>query len=453
MKLHLPAGCTAALLLAAALGATSKISPEEARLHDLKQAVDRKIAAEYASLEAIYKDIHAHPELSFMETRTAALVAKELRACGFEVTEKVGGMGVVGVMKNGPGPVILVRADMDALPIKEETGLPYASKVVTKDFAGKDQPAMHACAHDMHVTGLIGTARVLSALKEHWSGTLIMIGQHAEEMIGGARAMLQDGLYTKFPTPHAAIALHVGGDIPAGEVGYVEGPVYANVDAVIIKVRGIGGHGARPHTTRDPVVLTGQIIGALQTIVSRELKPGTPAVVTIGSIHGGSRSNIIPSEVTMELTLRCYDEAVGDHLVASIKRICENLGRAAGLPDHLLPEVTMPYDRTPVVVNDGALTRRLAGTFRAWFPAEQVKAQEPATYGEDFSEFGRTTHRVPICIFWVGGSDPAVMAAHQKKGEPWPSNHSPFWAPVPEPTMKASVKAMSAAVLDLMAKR
>ena len=419
----------------------------------LRDAVDRKIAVEYASLEAIYKDLHTHPELSFMETRTAALVAQEMRALGFEVTEKFGGMGVVAVMKNGPGPVLLVRADMDALPIKEETGLPYASKAVVKDLTGKEQPAMHACAHDMHVTGLIGTARVLTSLKPHWSGTLIMIGQHAEELGGGARAMLQDGLYTKFPTPDAAIALHVGGDIPAGQVGYVEGPVYANVDSVNIKVRGIGGHGARPHTTRDPIVLAGQIIGALQTIVARELKPGTPAVVTIGSIHGGTKANIIPAEVTMELTLRCYDEAVGNHLIASIRRICENLGRAAGLPDHLLPEVTIPYDRTPVVVNNVALTRRLAGTFQKWFPADQVKAQEPATYGEDFSEFGRTTHKVPISIFWIGGTDPAVMAAAHAKGEPWPSNHSPLWAPVPEPTLKASVKAMSAAVLDLLAKK
>lgn len=451
MKHPLPS-CLAALVLATALGATSIISTAESRLHDLKQAVDRKIAADYASLETIYKDIHANPELSFVEVRTAALVAKELRALGFEVTEKFGGMGVVGVMKNGPGPTVLVRADMDALPIKELTGLPYASKVVMKDFAGAEQPAMHACAHDMHVTGLIGTARVLASMRRNWSGTLILIGQHAEEMIGGARAMLQDGLYTKFPTPDYAIALHVGGDIPAGQVAYVEGPVYANVDTVVIKVRGIGGHGARPHTTRDPVVLAGQIINALQTIVSRELKPGTPAVVTIGSIHGGTRPNIIPAEVTMELTLRCYDEAVGDHLIASIRRICENLGRAAGLPDHLLPEVTVPYDRNPVTVNDVPLTRRLAGTFRRWFPADQVQPTEPATYGEDFAEFGRTTHKVPICIFWIGGTDPAVMAEHQRKGEPWPSNHSAFWAPVPEPTLKASVKAMSAAVLDLMAK-
>jgi hippurate hydrolase len=445
--------CLTVALAAARLCATSTISPEEARLHDLKHAVDTKIAAEYASLEAIYKDIHANPELSFVETRTAALVAKEMRALGFEVTEKFGGLGVVAVMKNGPGPVVLVRADMDALPIKEETGLPYASKVVMKDFAGKEQPAMHACAHDMHVTGLIGTARVLTAMKSQWAGTLIMIGQHAEEAVGGARAMLQDGLYTKFPTPDHAIALHVGGDIPAGQVGYVEGPVYANVDTVNIKVRGIGGHGARPHTTRDPVVLAGQIINSLQTIVARELKPGTPAVVTIGSIHGGTRANIIPAEVTMELTLRCYDEAVGDHLIASIRRICENLGRAAGMPDHLLPEVTVPYERNPVTVNDVPLTRRLAGTFQKWFPADQVKPTEPATYGEDFAEFGRTTHKVPICIFWVGGTDPAVMAAAHRKGEPWPSNHSAFWAPVPEPTLKASVKAMSAAVLDLLAKK
>lgn len=419
----------------------------------LKDLVDRKIAAEYPSLEAIYKDLHANPELSFVETRTAALLAGEMKTLGFEVTEKFGGMGVVAVMKNGPGPVILIRADMDALPIKEATGLPYASQVVMKDFTGKDQPAMHACAHDMHVTGLIGTARVLAALKPHWAGTLIMIGQHAEEMIGGARAMLQAGLYTKFPTPDAAIALHVGGDIAAGEVGFVEGPVYANVDTVVIKVRGIGGHGARPHTTRDPVVLAGQIIGALQTIVARELKPGTPAVVTIGSIHGGSRPNIIPAEVTMELTLRCYDEAVGDHLIASIRRISENLGRAAGLPENLLPEVTVPYDRNPVTVNDGPLTRRLAATFKAWFPADQVKPSEPATYGEDFAEFGRTTHKVPISIFWIGGTDPAVMAAARAKGELWPSNHSAFFAPVPAPTLKASVKAMSAAALDLLAKK
>lgn len=442
--------CPRLLLAALFLTPLVRLPAADAGLHEL---VTKKIDAEYASLDVIYKDLHTHPELSFMEVRTAALVAHEFRALGFEVTEKVGGLGVVGVMKNGPGPTLLIRADMDALPIKEETGLPYASTVVMKDFAGKEQPAMHACAHDTHVTGLIGTARVMAAMKSHWSGTLVMIGQPAEEYIGGARAMLQDGLYTRFPTPDFAIALHTGGDIPAGEIGYVEGPVYANVDSVDILVRGIGGHGARPQSTRDPVVLTAQIITALQAIVSRELKPGTPAVVTVGSIHGGARRNIIPSEVKLELTLRCYDDAVADHLIASIKRICENQARSAGLPENLLPVVTVTETRNPVTYNDPALTRRLAGVFHQWFPADQVKAQEAATYGEDFTEYGRTTHKVPLCIFWVGGTDPAVLTAAQRSGQLSPSNHSAFWAPVPEPTIKAAVKSMSAAALDLLAKK
>lgn len=419
----------------------------------LREAVAQKVDAEYPSLLALYQDVHAHPELSFMEVRTAGLVAAELRTLGFEVTEKVGGRGVVAVLKNGPGPTLLVRADMDALPIKEETGLPYASTVVMPDFTGKDQPAMHACAHDAHVTGLVGTARVLAALRANWSGTLVLIGQHAEEMIGGARAMLQDGLYTKFPRPDFVIALHVGGDLAAGQVGWVEGPTYANVDAVDIVVRGIGGHGARPHSTRDPVVLAAEIITSLQTIVSRELKPGTPAVVTVGSIHGGTRRNIIPAEVKLELTLRCYDDAVADHLIASIRRISENLGRAAGLPENLLPVVTVTETRNPVTYNDPALTRRLAGVFRQWFPADRTGPEEPATYGEDFAEYGRTVPKVPICIFWVGGTDPVKLAEARRKGELWPSNHSAFFAPLPEPTLKTSVTALSAAALDLLAKK
>ena len=267
------------------------------------------------------------------------------------------------------------------------------------------------------------------------------------------KAMLQDVLYTRFPVPDFAIALHTGGDIPAGEVGYVEGPVYANVDSVDILVRGIGGHGARPQSTRDPVVLAAEIINALQTIVSREMKPGTPAVVTVGSIHGGTRRNIIPSEVKLELTLRCYDDAIADHLIASIKRICENQARSAGVPENLLPVVTVTDARNAVTFNDPALTRRLAGVFRQWFPADRVKAQEAATYGEDFTEYGRTRHKVPLCIFWIGGTDPAVLSAAQRSGQLSPSNHSALWAPVPEPTIKAAVKAMSAAVLDLLAKK
>lgn len=418
----------------------------------VQEAVRARVAAEYPSLEKIYQDLHANPELSFMETRTAGIVAAELRALGYEVTEKVGNTGVVGVLKNGAGPTVMIRADMDALPVKEDTGLAYASRVVTKDFSGKEQPAMHACAHDTHVTGLIGTARVLAAQKAHWSGTLVLIAQPAEEIGAGARAMLMDGLYTKFPRPDHVIALHVGGDMAAGTLATLEGPSYANVDSLDITVRGLGGHGARPQSTRDPIVLSAQIINALQTIVSRELKPGTPAVVTVGSIHGGTKANIIPAEVKLQLTLRSYNEEVADQLVASIKRICENTARAAGVPEHLLPVVTVSGARTPLTYNDPALTRRIDAALRRWFPAERFVAGEAATYGEDFSEYGRTQPKVPITIFWVGGSDPEKLAEGRRTGQLVPSNHSPLWAPVPEPTLKTSVTALSAAALDLLAK-
>jgi hippurate hydrolase len=438
------------LALLPLLAAAPAFAAEPADLH---AQVTARIASEYPSLETIYKDLHTHPELSFMEERTAGLLAQELRAQGFTVTEKVGRHGVVAVLKNGPGPTIMVRSDMDALPIKEQTGLPYASAVVMKDFTGKDQPAMHACGHDTHITTLIGTARIMAAFRDQWSGTLVLIGQPAEEVGGGARAMLTDGLYTRFPRPDSVIAFHVAGDMPAGEIGYVEGASYANVDSVDILVRGLGGHGARPQSTRDPVVLTAEIINALQTIVSRELKPGTPAVVTVGTIHGGTKRNIIPAEVKLELTLRCYDDAVAEHLVASIKRICANTARAAGVPENLLPVVSVTEERTPLTYNDPALTRRLAADFRQWFPAERVKVGEAATYGEDFSEYGRTKDHLPISIFWVGGTDPVMMAEAQRSGQPWPSNHSAFWYPLPEPTLKASVTAMSAALFDLLGKK
>lgn len=420
---------------------------------DVRTRVAAKVDAEYPALFELYKDLHQHPEVGFTEARTAGIVAKELRALGFEVTEKVGGFGVVAVMKNGSGPTVLVRADMDGLPIKEMTGLPYASTAPAKDVAGKEISTMHACGHDVHTTGLIGTARVLVSLKEQWSGTLVLIGQPAEEVTAGARAMLTDGLYTRFPVPDYALALHTDGDNAAGRLSTIEGPVYANVDSIDILVRGIGGHGARPHSTRDPVVLAAEIVTMLQTIVSRELKPGTPAVVTVGTIHGGARRNIIGEEVKLELTLRCYDEAVGDHLIASIRRICENLGRAAGLPEDRLPVVTVAVARNAVTNNDVALTRRVDGVFRSWFPADRIYQSTPATYGEDFTEYGRTKHRVPLCIFWVGTADPKLLAECQRTGQLVPSNHSPQFAPVPEPSIKTSVTAMSAAVLDLMPKK
>jgi len=420
---------------------------------DLRDAVRAKIDAEYPSLDAIYKDLHAHPEVSFTEKRTPALLAQELRAAGFEVTEHVGNTGIVAVLKNGAGPTLMIRADMDALPIKELTGLPYASTVVAPDFTGKEQPAMHACGHDSHVTALIGAGRTLAALRDRWSGTLVLIGQPAEEIGGGARAMLKDGLFTKFPRPDNVIAFHVGGDSPAGTVATLEGPSYANVDSIDILVRGIGGHGARPQSTRDPIVLASEIVLALQTIVSRELKPGTPAVVTIGAIHGGTKRNIIPAEVRLELTLRSYSDEVAQHLLASIKRIAENTARAAGVPDDLLPVITVEQTRTPFTYNDPALTRRLAGVFATWFPAAQLGTAEAGTYGEDFSEYGRTQPRIPISIFWVGGSDPQVLADAAAKGQLAPSNHSAYWAPLPEPTIKTAVTALSAAALDLLQKK
>lgn len=419
---------------------------------ELRDAVKARVEADYASLETLYKDLHAHPELSFMEVKTAALVADEWRRLGFEVTEKVGNTGVVGVLKNGSGPTLLVRGDMDALPLKEMSGVPYASAAMVKDLSGREQPAMHACAHDTHVTNLIGSARILVALKDKWSGTLVLVAQPAEEIGAGARAMLVDGLYTRFPKPDFAIALHTSSDLPAGQIGYGEGPFLASVTSVDILVHGIGGHGSRPQSTKDPVVLASQIVVALQTIVSRELQPGTTAVVTVGTIHGGLKRNIIPDEVKLELTLRAFDEKVMEQLIAAIRRICAGTAQAAGLPADHMPEVTVTPESTPVTVNDGPLTRRLLGVFKEWMGEERVKPKAPVTGGEDFSQYGRTTQHVPICIWWVGGTDPAKFLEAERTGIPVPSNHSSLFVPVPEPTIKTGVTSLSAAVLELLEK-
>jgi hippurate hydrolase len=418
-----------------------------------QRVVAAKIDAEYASLESIYKDLHQNPELQFMEVRTAGILAQELRAAGFEVTEKVGNTGVVGVLKNGPGPTVLVRADMDALPIKEATGLPYASTAVVKDLSGKEQPAMHACAHDAHVTGLIGTARVLGAMKDRWSGTLVFIGQPAEEIVGGARAMLADGLYTRFPKPDYALALHVWAGLPAGVIGYGEGPFLASSNSVDIVVRGVSGHGSAPHAAKDPVVLASEIVLALQTIVSRELQPGTVGVVTVGAIHGGTKRNIIPEEVKLELTLRSFDDAVMEQMVASVRRISSGLAIAAGIPADRLPVISIQPESVPVTSNDPALTRRLSGVFTDWLGAGGAQPYPAVTAAEDFSLFGKTLDRVPTSMWFVGGTAPAVFESAKLTGTSVPSNHNFGFAPVPEPTLKAAVTSMSAAVLELLGKR
>jgi len=438
-------------LFAVLLGISFNLTSTTGAPDDLRDLVTRKVDAEYSSLFSIYTNLHAHPELSFMEVKTAALVAGELRKLGFTVTEKVGNTGVVGVLTNGSGPTVLVRADMDGLPIKENSGVPYASTDIVKDLSGKDQPAMHGCAHDTHVTGLIGTARVLMAAKEKWAGTLVLVAQPAEEIVGGARAMLADGLYTRFPKPDYAIALHTFSTLPAGFIGYGEGPFLASVKSADILVRGVGGHGSAPHTTKDPIVLASQIVLALQTIVSREIKPGDTAVVTVGTIHGGLKRNIISDEVKLELTLRAFDEKVMAHLIAAIQRICANLAQAAGMPDDRLPVVTVLPESVGVTSNDPTLTRRLVSTFNGWFGPDRVRLSPPVTGAEDFSEFRR--QGVPICMWWIGATDPAKIAESDRTGVPVPSNHSPTFAPIPEPTLKACVTSMTAAVLELLGNR
>jgi len=405
---------------------------------------------ELPSLVSLYKEIHAHPELSLHEEQTAARMAKELRAAGLEVTENVGAHGIVGVLKNGDGPVILVRTELDALPVKEQTGLPYASTVVVKDDAGSEVPVMHACGHDIHMACLIGTARALSQLRDQWSGTLVVIGQPAEERVVGARLMLRAGLFSRFPKPDRALALHCASDLPSGSVGIVEGYALANVDTMDIVVRGVGSHGSMPHLGRDPIVLASQIVLALQTIVSREVKPGDPAVVTVGSIHGGTKANIIPDEVRLQLTLRSYKTETRENLIASVKRITQSLAEAANMPADKLPLVTVSDESAGALYNQPAFTGEVRKAIENSIGLDRVLTREPVMGAEDFSEFGATTEKVPLCMFWLGTQSPEAIAGAKAKGATLPSLHSPFFKPVPEPTIETGMKAMTSAVLALM---
>ena len=419
--------------------------------------------AELPSLLTVYKDIHAHPELSTQEQRTAALLAKELRAVGCDVTENVGKYekadqkcyGVVGVMKNGDGPVVLVRTDLDALPVQEETGLPYASKVVTKNEKGDDVPVMHACGHDAHVSILIGVARSLAKLKDQWRGTIVFVGQPAEELGTGARAMLRDGLYTRWPKPNFALGFHDKADLEINHIGVTEGYTSANVDSVDVTVHGIGGHGAYVHRTKDPIVLAAEIINQWQTIASRETNPLDPIVVTVGSIHGGTKHNVIPNEVKMQLTVRTYKADVREHVLAAIERIAKGCATAAGLPPDKMPTVTVARDQfTPAMYNNPDLTKRLFAVWKKALGDQNVEMVDPTMGGEDFSEYSLLPeHSIPAVNFHVGAVDPAKMAESKKPGAaPLPTLHSSKFAPVPEPTIRTGVVAMTAAVLDLMKK-
>jgi len=438
------------LSLAFASALAFNLSGQDAALRD---AVRARVDREYPSLFELYKHLHANPELSFHEEKSAARVAEELKRAGLEVTTGVGGHGVVAVLKNGGGPTVLVRADMDALPVKEQTGLPYASMVTTKDDAGKEVSVMHACGHDVHMTCLTGVARVLAQLKDRWQGTLVLIGQPAEEMVGGAKRMLAEGLFSRFPKPDFCLSLHDSSDLPAGSVGCTPGFAMANVDSVDILIRGVGGHGAYPHTTKDPVVLAAQTILALQTIVSREVEPGEPAVVTVGSIHGGTKRNIISDEVKLQLTVRSYSDQIRKQTLDAIRRIVRGQALAAGLPENQMPLVQIAEDYTAATYNDPKLTGRLTGVFKVWLGETNVTSRKPTMGGEDFSEFGLTADKIPICMFFVGALKPEIVKESRRTGTPLPSLHSPLFAPVPEPTLKTGVTAMSAAVLELMGRR
>jgi hippurate hydrolase len=415
---------------------------------DTIEIIDRRLTAEADSLDALYRHLHAHPELSFHEEQTSRRMAEELRACGFEVTEKVGGWGVVGVLRNGPGRTVLVRADMDALPVRELTGLPFASRVKVADDSGKEVPVMHACGHDVHMTCWTGAARVLATERGRWQGTLVFIAQPAEERGGGARAMLADGLFEKFPKPDLSLALHCSADLPAGQVGITPGGMTASVDNLDIVVHGIGGHGAQPQATKDPVVIAAQIVLALQTIASRETHPLDAVVVTVGSFQAGTKHNIIPDQARLQLTVRATREETRVQVLDSIRRISRGIGLAAGLPEDLLPEVIVGDEFTPVLLNDEAFTRRLRGRFETVFGGDAVSERPPSMVGEDFARYGMTEERRPICMFWLGVVPEAKFRQAQASGAPLPSLHSPFFRPDAPLAVRTGAKALILGVLE-----
>jgi len=435
------------------IGATSKLAAQ--------QTPQSLADAELPSLVTIYKDIHSHPELSMQEQRTAAIVAKELRTAGCEVTEDFGryenqqlkSYGVIGIMKNGDGPKVLVRTDMDALPVQEETSLPYASKVVVGNDDGKEVHVMHACGHDAHIAMLVGVARALAKLKDQWHGTIVFVGQPAEETGNGARALLHAGLYEKFGKPDFALGFHDKADLQTDHIGVTEGYTYANVDSVDVTVRGIGGHGAYPHKTKDPIVLAAEMINAWQTIASRENNPLDPIVVTVGSIHGGTKHNIIPDEVKMQLTVRTYKADTRKRVLAAIDQIAKGCAMAAGIPPDRAPIISVDKERlTPATYNNPNLTKRLVAVWKKSLGSENVEMVDPTMGGEDFAEYSLPDHSIPAVDFHVGAVDPAKIAEYKQAGKELPTLHSSKFAPVPEPTIRTGIIAMTTAVLELMKK-
>jgi hippurate hydrolase len=413
-----------------------------------------QVRGDMPDLMALYRDLHANPELSMQEVRSSAKLAAEAKKLGFEVTTGVGKTGVVAVMRNGPGPVLLLRADMDGLPVAEQTGLPFASKVKAMSAAGTESGVMHACGHDTHMTSWLGTARRMAASKTQWSGTLVMILQPGEETGQGAKAMLEDGLYSRFPRPTHALAFHDSASLPAGVLGYTVGPAFANVDTVDISVRGVGGHGAVPQNTKDPIVLASRIVGTLQTLVSRELDPQDAAVVTVGSFQAGTKHNIISDQATLLLTVRSYNEKTRRALLDGLARVARGEAIAAGMPEDRMPVVTVREgEHTPAAINTEKLSNSTAALFRQRFGAERVRTVPPPMVGEDFGRYGGADPKIESLIFWVGGVREAAWREAGGDTAKLPSLHSPYWAPAAETVIQTGIEAMVTAAMGVLGKK
>jgi amidohydrolase len=423
---------------------------------DLDGKIDRNIQ----DWVGTYKHLHENPELSTQEKETSTLLAAELKRLGYTVTDHFGqyedaslvSYGIVAVLKNGPGPVVYVRTELDALPVIENTGLPYASQVKVKRASG-EVGVMHACGHDLHMTVFLGTAKILAESKSQWSGTLVMIGQPAEESVGGASAMLRAGLFTKFPKPDYVLALHDNSTLAAGKVAYREGPMLAGSDSVDITIRGFGGHGAAPQATKDPIVIAAELITDLQTIVSREMNPLTePTVITVGSIHAGTKHNIIPDDAHLQLSVRTMTPEQRTKALDAITRMTKGIAAAAGVPEERAPIIEFSRSHVPATINDGPLTQRVAAAMEKALGKENVLPGIPIMASEDFSLYALDAAKPPITMFWLGAVDPAKIAAAAEKGTRLPSLHSSEFAPLPEPAIRTGVKAMTSAVLDLLKK-
>ena len=412
-----------------------------------KEPIKKIIDENYATLEQLYKTLHEHPELALHEKETSKAMAAELRKLDFEVFENIGGYGLAGVLKNGAGPTVLIRADMDALPIEEKTGLAFSSKAKGTNAAGTEVSVMHACGHDLHMSVFIGTARVLTQLRKQWKGTLVMIAQPAEEVGFGADMMLKDGLYPKVPYPDYALALHNHATLPSGSIGYNVKNFMASVDMMNITVFGKGGHGAAPHQTVDPIVLSSQMIQAFQLIVSREINPLEPAVITVGSIHGGTVHNIIPDEVKLQLTLRSYSPEVREQIKTSIRNKAKYLALQAGLPEEKMPLITINDGLVPATINDETFVRRLLPVFENVLGKNNVVEVPSSMIGEDFSRFATHEKKSPLCMFWLGTASPEKIKRAADTGVPLPSLHTAGYAPDLEPAMKTGILALSSAAI------